>query len=86
MRTVDFCLRVLACGVILLLGTMIGAWAEEPSRILPGDGHPLGVVMGISGGSVSIVSGGPAARTLKVGDLIVAGDELSTGAGAKVDV
>lgn len=86
MRTVDFCLRVLACWVVFLLGTMIGAWAEEPSRFFPGDGQPVGVVMGISGGSVSIVSGESATRTLKVGDRIVAGDEFSTGAGAKVDV
>ncbi|MEP7151622.1 MAG: hypothetical protein ABI856_07930 [Nitrospira sp.] len=86
MRTVDFWLRMLSCWVIFLLGTMIGAWAEEPSRFLPGDGQPVGVVMGISGGPVSIASAGPASRTVKVGDLIAAGEELHVGAGAKVDV
>ncbi len=86
MSTVDFWLRMLSCWVIFLLGTMIGAWAEEPSRIFPGDGQPVGVVMGISGGPVSIASAGPASRTVKVGDLIAAGEELHVGAGAKVDV
>jgi hypothetical protein len=42
--------------------------------------------MGMSGGSVSIVSEGSATRIVKVGDLIAAGEEISTGAGAKVDV
>lgn len=86
MSTVDFWLRMLSCWVIFLLGTMIGAWAEEPSRIFPGDGQPVGVVMGISGGPVSIASAGLASRTVKVGDLIAAGEELHVGAGAKVDV
>lgn len=85
MRIVGLCLRMLPCWVFLL-GTMIGAWAEEPSRFFPGDGQPAGVVTGISGGSVSIVSGELAIRTLKVGDRITDGDEFSTSAGAKVDV
>ncbi len=86
MRTVDFWLRMLSCWVIFLLGTMMGAWAEEPSRFVPGDGHSVGVVMGISGGLVSIGSAGLASRTVKVGDLMAAGDEISTGLGVKVDV
>ena len=86
MRTADFWLRMLSCWVIFLLGTMTGAWAEEPSQFFPGDGHPVGVVMGISGGPVSIVSAGSASRIVKVGDLMAAGEEISVGAGAKVDV
>ena len=86
MRTADCWLRVHSCWVIFLLGTMTGAWAEEPSRFFPGDGRPVGVVMGISGGSVSIVSAGSASRAVKVGDLMAAGEEISAGAGAKVDV
>lgn len=86
MRTTDFWLRMLSCWVIFLLGTMTGAWAEEPSRFFPGDGHSVGVVMGISGGPVSIVSAGSASRTAKVGDLMAAGEEISTGPGVKVDV
>lgn len=86
MRTVGFCFHVLAALAIFLLGAVPRAWAEEPSRLLPGDGHPVGVVMGISGGSVSIVSAGTAVRSPKVGDFIVPGEELSTGVGAKVEV
>ncbi len=56
MRTVDFSVRVLACWAIFLLGVMTGARAEEPSRIFPGDGQPVGVVMGIFGGPVWIAS------------------------------
>ena len=78
MRTVDFWLRVLSCWVIFLLGTMMGAWAEEPSRFFLGEGHSVGVVMGISGGPVSIVSAGLASRIVKMGDLMAAGDEIST--------
>ena len=66
MSTVDFWLRMLSCWVIFLLGTMIGAW-PEPSRIFPGDGQPVGVVMGISGGPVSIASAGPAFSHLESG-------------------
>lgn len=86
MRTGNFCLRVLACWTICVCSTMTGAWAEEPSRFLSGDKHPVGVVMGISGGSVSIISSGLASRTVRVGDLMAVGEEISTGVGAKVDV
>ncbi len=86
MRTADFWLRMLSCWGIFLLGTMTGAWAEGTSRFLPGDGHSVGVVMGISGGPVSIVSAGSASRTAKVGDLMAVGEQISTAAGAKVRV
>ena len=86
MRTVEYWLRMLSCWLILLLGTMRGAWAEEPSRFSPGDGHAVGVVMRISGGPVSIRSAGPASRSIKVGDLMAAGEQISTGPGANVDV
>ena len=86
MRTVFHWLRALSCWVICLLGTTIAAGAEEPSHFHPDDGHPAGVVVGISGGSASIVSEGLASRALKIGDRIVDGDELSIGGGAKVDV
>lgn len=86
MKTVFHWLRALSCWVICLLGTTIGAGAEEPSHFHPDDGHPAGVVVEISGGSASIVSEGLASRALKIGDRIVDGDELSTGAGATVDV
>ena len=77
MRTADFWLRMLSCWVIFLLGTMTGAWAEEPSRFFPGDGHSVGVVTGISGGPVSIVSAGSTSRTAKVGDLMAVGEEIA---------
>lgn len=86
MGTVNFCVRGLVSCSILLLGAITGALAEEPSRLLPGDGHPVGVVMGMSGESVSIVSEGSATRIVKVGDLIAAGEEISTGVGARVDM
>ncbi len=86
MRTVDFCLRVLTCGCMFLSGATTGAWAEEPPRPLSGDGRAVGVVMGIVGGPVAMVPAGPSSRIVKVGDSIAAGEELRTGAGAKVDV
>ena len=86
MRTVDFCMRVLTCWIIVFLGTTIGAWAEEPSQFSSSDGHPLGVVTGISGGSVSVISRETASRILKVGDRIAPGDEIYTGPGATVEL
>ena len=84
MKTVDSCIRLLACWVLCLLGTTTGAWAEEPSRFSPGDGRPVGVVTAISGGSALIGSGEHMARSLKAGDRVVADSEISTGAGTTV--
>ncbi len=86
MRTLKFSLRVITCFATFGFSAMAGAWAQEPSRLPSGDGHAVGVVTGISGGSVSILSTGPASRTVKVGDLMGAGEEISTSVGAKVDV
>ncbi len=86
MGTANFSVRMLACWAIVVFTSMTQVQAEEPSRFLPGDGRPVGVVMGMSGGSVSAVSTGAVSRILKVGDLMNSGEELSTGAGAKVDV
>lgn len=86
MRTVNFCVRGLACCVIFAFNSVTGTRAEEPSRFLSADEHPVGVVMGISGGSVSMVSPGSVSRTVKVGDLMAAGEEVSAGPGTKIDV
>ena len=85
MRTVDFCLRVLTCGCMFLSGATTGVLAEEPPRPMSGDRRAVGVVMEIVGDPVAIVPAGPS-RIVKVGDIIAAGEELRTGAGAKVDV
>jgi hypothetical protein len=86
MRIVGFYVPMLTYWGIFLVGAVAGAGVDEPSRLISGQGNPVGVVMGISGGSVSIASGELAPRAVKVGDLLATGDEISTGAGATIDV
>ncbi|MCE3221926.1 MAG: exported protein of unknown function [Nitrospira sp.] len=86
MRTVGFCVGVLACSSTFLLGATTGLWAEDPPGPPFGDRRAVGVVMGVAGGSVSIVSTGPSSRIAKAGDLIVAGEEIHAGVGARVDL
>lgn len=87
MRTANVSVGTLACWALVGFASMTEARADEPLRLLPGGGgSAVGVVMGMSGGSVSMVSEGPVSRTVKVGDLLAAGGELSTGTGAKVEV
>ena len=82
MKTLDIRLQMLMCGCALFLGTATVAWAEAVPQPRSGDGLALGVVTGIVGTPVKLVTAIPAAsRSLKVGDVVASGDELRVGAG-----
>lgn len=87
MKTLDIRLQMLMCGCALFLGTATVAWAEAVPQPRSGDGLAFGVVTGIVGTPVKLVTAIPAAsRSLKVGDVVASGDELRVGAGEKLDL
>ena len=85
MRIVDIRSHVFGYSVMLLLSMSTVAWAEEPPQSMSGEGQARGVVIGIVGTPVRIVS--PAITSsgvLSVGDVISAGEELRVGTGEQV--
>lgn len=87
MKIFDIRLQVLMCGCALFLGMATLAWAEAVPQPRLGDGHAVGVVTGIVGAPVKLVTAVPAvSRSLKIGDVVAAGDELRVGAGEKLDL
>lgn len=87
MRTLDLRSQVLTCGCALLVGAATVAWAEEVPQPLSGDGQAVGVVTGIVGTPVKMVTAAlVVSRTLKVGDVVASGDELRVGTGEKLDL
>ena len=85
MRIVDIRSHVFGYSVMLLVSMSTMAWAEEPPLPLSGEGQARGVVIGIVGIPVRIVS--PATTSsgvLSVGDVISAGEELRVGTGEQV--
>ena len=85
MRIFDIRSQVFGYSVMLLFSMSTMAWAEEPPRSLSGEGQARGVVIGIVGMPVRIVS--PATISggvLTVGDVISGGDEVRVGTGEQV--
>ena len=66
MKTLDIRLQMLMCGCALFLGTATVAWAEAVPQPRSGDGLAFGVVTGIVGTPVKLVTAIPAAsRSLR---------------------
>lgn len=85
MRIVDIRSHVFGYSVMLLVSMSTMAWAEEPPLPLSGEGQARGVVIGIVGIPVRIVS--PATTSsgvLSVGDVISVGEEVRVGTGEQV--